>query len=240
MRKNRVILGVAGAAFAALIGGVLIRRVPMTPEYLCLTGDSDTKLQVISYLDRKERWRARRILRGLLQDENAEVRRNAAACVAKMKLTDLSGRIEEMAQEEEHLMVRAQAIESLAVLAPERATPLVESALASPEREMRIAGVLAAGGELPVPEATWLRLLHDPAPTVREAALHAMADRRLTAAVPVLARDLDSQELFELSQTHDALVRITQENLGILPAPWIEWAEAHGGRNGPADSDKPE
>ncbi len=230
-----MILLIVGAAFAALIGGVSIWRVPMTPEYLCLTGDADTKLQVIGYLDRKERWRARRLLRGLLRDEDAEVRRNAAICVARMELTGLSDRIEAMAQEDGDLMVRAQAIESLATLAPERATPLVERALAAEEREMRIAGVIAAGARLPVPEATWLRLLHDPAPTVREAALHAAADRRLTAAVPVLARDLESQDLFELSQTHEALIRITQENLGILPGPWLKWAEEHGESNAATD-----
>ena len=57
----------------------------------------------------------------------------------------------------------------------------------------------------------------------REAALHAVAQRRLTAAVPVLAADLESEELFELSQTHDALIQITQVNLGIRTKAWLEW-----------------
>ena len=228
VRRHRRFVTATAVLFVAALCFAFWWKLVHTPEYLCLTGDAQTKLHVISYLHRKSRGRSRRILSRLLRDEHPAVRRDAARAAARIGLVELAPRIEQLARSDADARVRAQAIETLVQLDPARAHALVRQGFGHPEREIRIVSAQSARAYDHVGDDALLNLLRDPDPTVREAALHAVADRRLMAAVPILAGDLATEELFELTQTHDALIEITQQNLGIKAENWMAWYEARG------------
>jgi len=198
-------------------------KISLTPEYLCATGDSRTRHEIIISLPHKARWRARLMLRRLIHDRDCEVRVAALACVRMMDLKELAPDVSVIIREDREAIVSAQAIEVLAKIDPDAAAPVVLESLKDPRPDIRIGSLLAAGRGMSVPEPDLLATLTDGDSRVREAALKTVAKLRVMNAVPVLAGDLENQQLFELSQTHDALQRITGVNKGIAAEAWLEW-----------------
>lgn len=198
-------------------------KISLTPEYRCATGDSRTRHEIIISLPRKARWRARLMLGRLMHDRDCEVRVAALACVRMMDLKELAPDVSGVIREDPEAIVSAQAIEVLAKIDPASAAPVVLEGLKDARPDIRMGSLLAARHGLSVPEADLLATLTDGDSRVREAALETVTKLRVMNAVPVLAGDLEKQQLFELSQTHDALQKITGVNKGIAPDAWIEW-----------------
>ena len=163
------------------------------------------------------------MLRQLIRDRDCEVRVAALACVRIMELKELAPDVADVIREDGEVIVSAQAIEVLAMIDPETAAPVVDEGLEDPRPDIRIGSLLAVGRGIRVPEPDLLAPLRDGDSRVREAALETVAKLRVMKAVPVLAADLETQKLFELSQTHDALQEITGVNKGIDSKAWLEW-----------------
>lgn len=213
---------------SSILISVFFWRIRLTPEYLCFVGDSRVKCRVIEYLDRKAEWRARRLLAGLLQDENPNVRRTAVACAGAMDLKVLLSSVEQLAWEDEDVLARAQAIEVLAMLDSRKASSVVLAGLSDPEPDIRVGSLLAVSRGVDVSSSVLLFMLKDSDSRVRDAALNAVVDRRIVGAVPILAEDFDTQELFDLGQTLEALQRITGVNKGISKDEWLTWHRENG------------
>jgi HEAT repeat protein len=218
MRK-RLWLAALGAALAA----AALWKVTLTPEYLCATGDSNAKYNVIVSLKRKARWRARLILRRLVRDPDCGIRVASLACIGMLDLKGLAPAVRGVIEEDEDVLVRAQAIEVLAKIDPSAATPIVRKGLGDPRPDIRIGSLLAVGQGVEVPPDRLLSMLKEEDSRVREAALDVVSRLRLREAVPILAEDLEKRELFDLGQIHDALQRITGVNRGISKDAWLEW-----------------
>ncbi len=71
----------------------------------------------------------------------------------------------------------------------------------------------------------------DAAPEQRVEALRAMGDAREPATVQDLIRGLDDEDDRVSVVAHEALVRVTLQDFGREPEPWLEWWEIHRGRH---------
>lgn len=216
------------AAAAAVLLSALCWKIGQTPEYVSYAGDSRSKCAVIVSLRHNSPWRAKRIVASLLKDHDAEVRRTAVACVGELGFRDLAPAVFDVLRSDRDVLVRAQALGALAKLgaegvAVEGVGAEVLSGLADAEPDIRIASLQAAGRGVPVPDDRLLAALKDPDSRVREAALAAVSRLKLLRAVPILAEDLETERLFELSQTHEALQKITGANVGIEKEAWVRW-----------------
>jgi HEAT repeat protein len=215
--------GVWIAALGAVLAAAAAWKVALTPEYLCVTGNGRTKHEVIISLKSKARWRARVILRRLVRDPDPGVRMTSLACMRMLDLKKLAPAAARAARGDEDALVRAQAMEVLAELDAAAAAPLALKGLQDPDPDIRIGALLAAGRGAELPAPCLLATLRDEESRVREAALDTVTRLRIVEAVPTLANDLRKQELFELSQTHDALQKITGVNKGIEKKAWLDW-----------------
>jgi len=216
---------IAAAAVVLVLAVAFAWRVPRMPEYISRYGDQKAKIEVLVSLKRRSSWRSGRLLAVLLRDEDPEVRRTAVATVGALGRADIAPAIGEMARSDANVLVRAQAAAVLADLGDPQAASLAEENLSSPEPDLRIAALQSAARGIPVGEERVVSMLKDPDPRVREAALETAAALRIASAVPILAEDLESEKLFEVTRTHGALKRIANENLGMAKEPWLRWHE---------------
>jgi hypothetical protein len=67
--------------------------------------------------------------------------------------------------------------------------------------------------------------------TERAAAMRAMGEAREPAIVPDLIRELAEVDQGAKAAAHEALVRITLQDLGVEQPPWLEWWEHNSGRH---------
>jgi type II secretion system (T2SS) protein E len=75
------------------------------------------------------------------------------------------------------------------------------------------------------------RLRPDATPEERAHALHTMGQAGEPATVPDLIRGLDDDDERVVAVAHDALVRVTRQDLGATAAPWLEWWDQNAGRD---------
>jgi HEAT repeat protein len=68
-------------------------------------------------------------------------------------------------------------------------------------------------------------------PDQRAEALRAMGDAGEPATVQDLIRGLDDEDDLVGAAAHEALVRVTLQDFGREPEPWLEWWELNRGRH---------
>jgi hypothetical protein len=76
-----------------------------------------------------------------------------------------------------------------------------------------------------------LLLAHEVDPYERTAALRAIAELRQPALVPELVRALGDGDETVVVAAHDALVRVTLQDLGMDARLWLRWWEQNGSRH---------
>ncbi len=224
MRKRKTIIISCGAALFLLL--LLSWKFTKSPEYIIMTGGSSEKRKVIHFLHKKPRWRALRMLNRLLEDEHAEVRLLAAGCCGEYGYTELSGTLARMSDSDTDESVRAQCLYRAVQLRTPDSETIIRAGLARNQPAV-ILSALASVSLLENPDPSlFLDFLKHDNGRVREEALGTAVKLKAVQAVPVLASDLDSEDLFPLPRLLDALQNITGVNHGLDAEAWIEWYSA--------------
>ncbi len=223
MSKKQIVLFLS-LSLLLITAGLIFWKFTESPEYIIMTGDSYEKRQVINYIHKKPRWRALRMLRKLLKDDLAEVRLLAAGCAGEYGYTELIPELLNTAENDTDIPVQAQALFRLSQLKAPEAEALIRKAVSeNTAPEIRTAALASIPFlEHPGPDLYIPLLKHDDS-RIRDKALETAVRLKTAEAVPVLAADLECEELFELPDLLEALQNITGVNRGLDTKAWIAW-----------------
>jgi len=125
-----------------------------------------------------------------------------------------------------HVLGELPSLESLPALLARRQDP---DAAVRASVSYALEAITMAYGRSVVEALT--RFSPDAPPAQRADALRAMGEAGEPATVPDMIRGLDDDDEQVAAVAHEALVRVTRQDLGEDAAPWLEWWDQNAGRH---------